>query len=93
MRSQERRLPLPPMDLVTVAVCTAIVFFVLAFGGKALEAYRLQRHNALLRAEVEATIHLSRQWWGEPGASTTWEGAKGSACQTREDRRNAFGDM
>ena len=52
MKSERRRLPIPPTDILTVLVCTAGVFFVLAFGGKALEGYRLQRHNALLHAEI-----------------------------------------
>jgi len=30
------------------------VFFVLAFGGRALEGYRLHRYNATLRAEIRA---------------------------------------
>jgi cell division protein FtsB len=54
MKGQERRLPLPPTDIVTVLVCTAVVFFTLAFGGKALESYRLQRQNARLNAEIAA---------------------------------------
>jgi len=54
MKGQDRRLPLPPTDIVTVLVCTAVVFFTLAFGGKALEGYRLQRHNATLNAEIAA---------------------------------------
>jgi cell division protein FtsB len=52
MGNRERRLPLLPMDIVTVLVCTVTVFFVLAFGGKALESYRLQRHNDKLRQEI-----------------------------------------
>ncbi|MBM4431139.1 MAG: septum formation initiator family protein [Chloroflexi bacterium] len=54
MKGQGRRLPLPPTDIVTVMVCTAVVFFTLAFGGKALEGYRLQRQNARLKAEIAA---------------------------------------
>ena len=52
MRTGERRLPLPPVDIVSVILCTAALFFALAFGGKALEAYRLRRHNAMLTAQV-----------------------------------------
>jgi len=48
------RLPAIPADVITVLAATGIVFFVLAFGGKALEAYRLERHNAMLRVEVAA---------------------------------------
>jgi len=54
MKRDKLHLPLLPTDLVTVVISTAAVFFLLAFGGKALEAYRLQRHNALLHAEVAA---------------------------------------
>lgn len=53
MRTELRRLPLPPTDILTVLVSTAAVFFALASGGKALEGYRLQRHNAMLYAEIE----------------------------------------
>jgi cell division protein FtsB len=52
MKRESRRLPLPPADILTVLVSTAAVFFALAFGGKLLEGYRLQRHNATLRAEI-----------------------------------------
>jgi cell division protein FtsB len=52
MKEEKRRLPLPPIDVITVLISTAAVFFVLAFGGKVLEGYRLQRHNALLRVEI-----------------------------------------
>jgi len=52
MRTGERRLPLPPVDIATVIFCTAALFFALAFGGKALEAYRLRRHNAMLTAQA-----------------------------------------
>ena len=61
MKKRERRLPLPPTDIVTVLVCTAAVFFVLAFGGKALESYRLQRHNATLRSEIAALEEQKEQ--------------------------------
>ncbi len=54
MKTRERRLPLPPMDIVTVVVCTIAILFVLAFGGKALESYRLRRHNERLRRELAA---------------------------------------
>jgi cell division protein FtsB len=53
MRLETRRVPLPPTDVVMVLICTAAIFFVLAFGGKALEGYRLQRHNAMLLAELD----------------------------------------
>jgi hypothetical protein len=52
MKTRERRLPLPPMDIITVLICTAAIFFALAFGGKALEGYRLRRHNAILSVQV-----------------------------------------
>jgi cell division protein FtsB/cell division protein DivIC len=52
MKTRERRLPLPPMDIISVLICTAAIFFALAFGGKALEGYRLRRHNAILSAQV-----------------------------------------
>jgi cell division protein FtsB len=52
MRTELRRLPLPPTDILTILVSTAAVFFTLAFGGKALEGYRLRRHNAILEAEI-----------------------------------------
>ncbi len=42
------------MDIVTVLVCTIAILFVLAFGGKALESYRLRRHNEKLRREMAA---------------------------------------
>jgi len=41
------------MDILAVVVSTAAVVFALAFSGKLLEGYRLQRHNALLNAEIE----------------------------------------
>ena len=52
MKRDNLHLPFLSTDVLTVLVSTAAVFFVLAFGGKALEAYRLQRHNATLRSEV-----------------------------------------
>ena len=52
MKRELRRLPLPPTDILAVLVSTAAVLFGLAFGGKLLEGYRLQRHNAMLRAEI-----------------------------------------
>jgi len=60
-KNRERRLPLPPTDIITVLVCTAAVFFVLAFGGKALEGYRLQRHNAMLRTQSAALEEEQQQ--------------------------------
>ncbi len=54
MSQRETRVPLPPADIATVLFCTAAVFFALAFGGKALEGYRLQRHNAQIEAQVTA---------------------------------------
>jgi len=54
MKNERQRLPLPPTDIIIVLASTVAVFFILAFGGKALEAYRLQRHNAMLRAEMAA---------------------------------------
>jgi len=61
MKNRERRLPLPPTDIITVLVCTAAVFFLLAFGGKALEGYRLQRHNAMLRSQIAALEEEQQQ--------------------------------
>lgn len=52
MKREPRHLPLPPTDILTLLVSTAAVFFTLAFGGKLLEGYRLQRHNAMLRAGI-----------------------------------------
>lgn len=46
--------PLPPTDILTVLVSTAAIFFALAYGGKLLEGYRLQRHNARLAASIAA---------------------------------------
>lgn len=54
MKREPRRLPVPPTDILTVLISTATVLFILAFGGKLLEGYRLQRHNAMLFAEVGA---------------------------------------
>lgn len=54
MKNRERRLPLPPVDIITVLVCTVAIFFALAFGGKALESYRLRRHNEKLGQEIAA---------------------------------------
>ena len=53
MKREMVRLPLPPMDILAVVVSTAAVVFALAFSGKLLEGYRLQRHNAMLNAEIE----------------------------------------
>nr|MBC7243904.1 septum formation initiator family protein [Chloroflexota bacterium] len=47
-------MPIPQTDIITVLAAIAAVFFVLAFGGKAVEGYRVQRYNAVLRAEVAA---------------------------------------
>jgi len=52
MERKERRLPLPPTDILTVMGITVAIFFLLAFGGKALEGYRLHRYNEQLRAEI-----------------------------------------
>lgn len=54
MQSRKRRLPNPPTDIMVVLAAIAAVFFLLAFGGKAVEAYRVQRYNAMLRAEITA---------------------------------------
>jgi cell division protein FtsB len=59
------RLPVPAADILTVAVSTGAVFFLLAFGGKALEAYRLERHNAGLRNEVAALEEQQAQLQAE----------------------------
>ena len=61
MRTELRRLPLPPTDILTVLVSTAAVFFTLAFGGKALEGYRLRRHNAMLEAEIDVRQEQQKQ--------------------------------
>lgn len=53
MTREARRLPLSPTDIMAVVVSTVAVLFVLAFGGKLFEGYRLQRHNAMLSAEIE----------------------------------------
>jgi cell division protein FtsB len=52
-KDRERRLPLPRVDVITVALGVVALIFVAAFGGKALQGYRLQRHNAALREHVE----------------------------------------
>ncbi|MGB9880407.1 MAG: FtsB family cell division protein [Anaerolineae bacterium] len=52
MINRKQRLPNPPADIVTVLAAIAAIFFFLAFGGKAVEAYRVQRYNAMLRAEL-----------------------------------------
>jgi cell division protein FtsB len=61
MKRDKLHLPLPPTDIITVVIFTVAVFFLLAFGGKVLEAYRLQRHNALLRAEAAALQEEQKQ--------------------------------
>jgi len=58
---KRQRLPAPPTNIITVIASTLAVFFILAFGGKALEAYRLQRHNALLRKEIAALEEQQQQ--------------------------------
>ncbi len=54
MQNGKRRLPNPPADIMAVLAAIVAVFFLLAFGGKAVEAYRVQRYNAMLRAELAA---------------------------------------
>jgi cell division protein FtsB len=61
MKREPRHLPLPPTDILTLLVSTAAVFFTLAFGGKLLEGYRLQRHNAMLRAEIGGREEQQKQ--------------------------------
>jgi len=58
---KQRRLPLPPTDILTVVGITIAVFFALAFGGKALEGYRLQRYNEQLRAEIAELEHKQEE--------------------------------
>jgi cell division protein FtsB len=60
MNKQPIRLPVIPADVITVLATTGIVFLLLAFGGKALEAYRLERHNAMLRDQA-ATFEKQQQ--------------------------------
>ncbi len=52
MLGKRYRLPSPPTNVLTVAAVTAMVFFLLAFGGKVLEGYRLRRHITMLRSEI-----------------------------------------
>jgi hypothetical protein len=47
-------MPRPPTNIVTVLFFIVAVFIILGFGGKALEGYRLRRHNEELSAEVAA---------------------------------------
>ena len=54
MSSSKQRPPRPPTNALTVVFFIGAVFFVLAFGGRALEGYRLHRYNATLRAEIGA---------------------------------------
>ena len=61
MKDKKVHLLLPPTNIIVVVVSTAIVFFLLAFGGKALESYRLQRYNAMLRTEVTALREQQKQ--------------------------------
>lgn len=41
-------------QLLSVLACTLVVFFVISFVGKALEAYQLRRQVNLLEAQVKA---------------------------------------
>jgi len=50
--SQRYRLPRPPTNVLTVVFAVVAVFFGLAFAGKALEGYRVHRHNVILQAEI-----------------------------------------
>ena len=54
MSSQRYRLPRPPTNMLTVIFAVVAVFFGLAFAGKALEGYRVHRHNVILQAEISA---------------------------------------
>jgi cell division protein FtsB len=60
MKDAKRTIPLAATDILTVLVASAAVFFVLAFGGKVVEAYRLERHNTGLEAE-KAGLEIKRQ--------------------------------
>jgi hypothetical protein len=59
MRDRDGRLSIPN-DILTLVICTCALVFLLAFGGKALEGYRLQRHNAMLREEI-ATLEREKE--------------------------------
>ena len=54
MSSQRSRLPRPPANMLTVIFAVIAVFFGLAFAGKALEGYRVHRHNVILQEEISA---------------------------------------
>ncbi|MGQ9492820.1 MAG: FtsB family cell division protein [Anaerolineae bacterium] len=54
MRNGRQRLPIPPTDIMTMLAVIVAIFFILAFGGKAVEGYRVQRHNDMLREEIAA---------------------------------------
>ena len=54
MSSQRSRLPRPPTNMLTVVFAVAAAFFGLAFAGKALEGYRVHRHNVTLQTEISA---------------------------------------
>ncbi|MBC7265307.1 MAG: septum formation initiator family protein [Chloroflexi bacterium] len=41
-------------QLLSVLACTLVIFFVISFVGKAIEAYQLQRQVSLLEAQVKA---------------------------------------
>jgi len=61
VKSRRSRLPRPPINAITVLFSIAAVFFVLGFGGKALEGYRVRRHNETLRAELAALEAVQQQ--------------------------------
>ena len=61
MERKRRRLPLPPTDILTVVGITVAVFFALAFGGKALEGYRVYRYNEELRGEIAELEHKQQE--------------------------------
>ena len=65
MNNETRRLPLPPTDILTVLVTMGAIVFVLAFGGKLLEAYRLQRYNDTLRANRASLLAQQQQLQGQ----------------------------
>ncbi len=60
MKDARRGVPLAATDILTVLVASAAVFFVLAFGAKLVEAYRLERQNAVLEAE-KASLESRKQ--------------------------------
>jgi len=59
--SQRYRLPRPPTNMLTVVFAIVAVFFGLAFAGKALEGYRVHRHNVILQAEISALEEQQEQ--------------------------------